>query len=455
MGSGARGTDSKCLWASSALGQHIDAVDHPAQLEPRYDGLVTLQAPSQSLDTGRDLRGRQLAGEDFSTADLRLANLVSANLAGALFTGADLSRALLHGSRLRHAGLDGANLSAVAARDVDLEGASLQGTVLTDADLRGAIFLEADLRGADLRGANLLGADLRGADLTGAILDGAILDGADLARAAVGGGSAVGLQAKAARLRGTTGDLVAAIEAAGGLSRPPLRGGIVLAHGGRFLSTSARRAIALLTPLFLPVRRLAQPLALATQSYLPALWGMIRRSPARVQGAVWSSSADSARVSGKAGASRLASAKMPRLASDKRHWSGPNGPNRKKRESLSSAPPERPRSKSSCREAQVQTSRGVTFAAHAWPSSSGLKPTYAGPNSKGPSWTKRTFGRPTCPTAAWWVPASVRPTYEGHCWSAPTARALDSGGHSRPSFAQQAPISVMRTFEVPTSAVRT
>ena len=64
------------LMASSALGQHLDAVDYPAQPEPRYDGLVTLQAPSQSLDTGRDLRGRQLVGEDFSTADLRLLNLV-------------------------------------------------------------------------------------------------------------------------------------------------------------------------------------------------------------------------------------------------------------------------------------------------------------------------------------------------------------------------------------------
>ena len=105
-------------------------------------------------------------------------------------------------------------------------------------------------------------------------------------RACGGRDGSIGLQPNRG-LRGTTGDLVAAIEAAGGLSRPPLRGGIVLAHGGRVLSASARQVIALLTPLALPIRRLAQPLAQAAQSYLPELWGMIRSSPARVQGAIW------------------------------------------------------------------------------------------------------------------------------------------------------------------------
>ena len=273
--------------AGSGDEQHLSAVGGPVRLCSRYDGSVTPHVPNEALDTGRDLRGRQLAGEDFSAADLRLANLVSANLAGAMFTGADLSRARLHGTRLRHADLDRANLSGVAARDVDLEGASLQGTVLAEADLRGAIFLEADLRGADLRGANLLGADLRGADLTDAILDGAILDGADLARAAVGGGSAIDLRAKAARLRGTTGDLVAAIQAAGALSRPPLRGGLLLAQVTGLISTVLGQAAASITPLLRPLWQLATPLTEATLARIPQLGAVVRALPARTRDFIW------------------------------------------------------------------------------------------------------------------------------------------------------------------------
>ena len=272
---------------SSEDEQHLCVVVRPARLSARYHGAVTPHSSSDAPDTGRDLRGRHLAGEDFSAADLRLANLVSANLAGAMFTDADLSRARMHGSRLRHAELDRANLSGVAARDIDMEGASLQGTVLSDADLRGAIFLEADLRGADLRGANLLGADLRGADLTGAMLDGAILDRADLARASVGGGSATDLRANAARLRGTTGDLVAAIQAAGALSRPPLTAGLLVARAARLLGVGVSFLASRTRPLFAPILSMAGPVSAAVLSRIPQVGALVRALPFRARDTVW------------------------------------------------------------------------------------------------------------------------------------------------------------------------
>jgi uncharacterized protein YjbI with pentapeptide repeats len=91
----------------------------------------------------------------------------------------------LHGTDLRRAALNGANLQGALLGDADLRGAwlraaNLQGANLGDADLRDALLGDADLRGAQLGGADLRGALFDGADLRGAWLEGADLQGARL-----------------------------------------------------------------------------------------------------------------------------------------------------------------------------------------------------------------------------------------------------------------------------------
>jgi len=72
---------------------------------------------------------------------------------------------------LRHADMQGADLTGANLRHADLRGADLRGANLTGADLIHANLRYADLRGANLTGANLRGADLRSANLTGANMD--------------------------------------------------------------------------------------------------------------------------------------------------------------------------------------------------------------------------------------------------------------------------------------------
>jgi uncharacterized protein YjbI with pentapeptide repeats len=69
---------------------------------------------------------------------------------------------------LRHAELDGLNLSRTCFVGSNLEGASL-----AKADLTGTTLSHTVLRGANLSGADLRGAELNGADLTGVITDSA------------------------------------------------------------------------------------------------------------------------------------------------------------------------------------------------------------------------------------------------------------------------------------------
>lgn len=179
-------------------------------------------------------------GEDLSGADLRGADLILANLEAATLTGAQMADARIFGCRMRNASLQDAILSRALGRDADFEGASLQGADLQGADLRGAIFLEADLRNADLRGADLRQADMRHSDLTGANLDGANLDGADLGGAHLEGLSTKGITARAARIQGSTGDLVMALRAAGAQARPPLAVGRGAAFVGLFILSTSR-----------------------------------------------------------------------------------------------------------------------------------------------------------------------------------------------------------------------
>src|SRR5437667_271178 len=79
--------------------------------------------------------------------------------------------AVLCGTQLAHARLNGAVLEWAHLRRANLRGARLAA-----ADLRHANLIFADLRGADLRRADLRGADLTGAKLTNARLAGARYD---------------------------------------------------------------------------------------------------------------------------------------------------------------------------------------------------------------------------------------------------------------------------------------
>lgn len=115
-------------------------------------------------------------------------NLESANLEGVTFAregaGADLRRALLSRSKLRHAKMPKSNF----------EGASLEGADLRDADLRQANFSRADLRNANLLDAKLDGANFAWANLSGAIVSAKALEGANLFGARLSHTSVLGYQ---------------------------------------------------------------------------------------------------------------------------------------------------------------------------------------------------------------------------------------------------------------------
>jgi phospholipase C len=79
---------------------------------------------------------------DFANADLSRRNLEQTNLSGAIMIGTDLAGARIEGGFLPNANLTGADL-----RHADLEGADLAGANLTNANARGAYLRHADLTG--------------------------------------------------------------------------------------------------------------------------------------------------------------------------------------------------------------------------------------------------------------------------------------------------------------------
>ena len=114
------------------------------------------------------------------------------NLFGANLSGAYLSEAFLHGTRLYYVDLSGANLRQAHLGYIPsneqydqeyIEGADLSRTNLTGADLSRADLEEVKLRNANLTKANLSGADLERANLWGANLVEADLSRANLIEA--------------------------------------------------------------------------------------------------------------------------------------------------------------------------------------------------------------------------------------------------------------------------------
>ena len=117
---------------------------------------------------------------DLSNKDLSALYLPNRVLFDAVMTNANLAKATLLFSDLRHVAASHANFTGT-----DLSGANLSDATLTSADLTGADLTDAGLRNADLTqatltGARLVRADLRGADLSGARLHQADLTGANL-----------------------------------------------------------------------------------------------------------------------------------------------------------------------------------------------------------------------------------------------------------------------------------
>ena len=157
------------------------------------------------------------------------------NLFGANLSGAYLSEAFLHGTRLYHVDLsganlrqahlsfippnlqydqeyiEGANLSYANLTGTDLSRADLEEVKLRRANLTKANLSGADLERADLWSANLVEADLSRANLIGADLRYANLTGADLTNATLNSYSH-GANLKGANLKDVTGITVEQLE---------------------------------------------------------------------------------------------------------------------------------------------------------------------------------------------------------------------------------------------------
>ncbi len=100
-----------------------------------------------------------------------------------VYTGVDLTGAVLRDASLKRADLSGSALENVDARGIKLVSAVLRGANLEGANLVRADLTKADLSGASLRSADLTQAKLFRTDFHGADLTGARLANADMLRA--------------------------------------------------------------------------------------------------------------------------------------------------------------------------------------------------------------------------------------------------------------------------------
>lgn len=121
-------------------------------------------------ETRPDLYGVNLTKEnlhhvDLHEADLRFANFTGANLRETIFTGADLQQASFALASLGWAILDGSDLSNAGLEGAELVHASLSNANLEGADLTYTTLLKANLAGADLGGARMNGTTFASVDL--------------------------------------------------------------------------------------------------------------------------------------------------------------------------------------------------------------------------------------------------------------------------------------------------
>ncbi|MEM9028879.1 MAG: pentapeptide repeat-containing protein [Pseudomonadota bacterium] len=131
---------------------------------------------TRALLSGAKLRGIDLRGAKLEEADLRKASLDYSILVGTNFASAKLQKADITGG----VQAQGVNFLIASLEGADLTGAQLQAADFSNANMQGALLAHAHLEGAVLRDANLDGADLQNAFLRAADLTGASLKAADL-----------------------------------------------------------------------------------------------------------------------------------------------------------------------------------------------------------------------------------------------------------------------------------
>jgi uncharacterized protein YjbI with pentapeptide repeats len=156
-----------------------------------------------------------LGGLIFSGANLSNAVVVDTPLDYANLQGANLSGAILTGSSMTHANLSGANLSGSHPAQVDFTSANLSGANLSGAGFYGTTVTSANLTSADLSGidftqfttglssATLTGVNLSSSNLTGWDLSNVDLSGAKFLNATLTNAKLVSANLSGADLSGT------------------------------------------------------------------------------------------------------------------------------------------------------------------------------------------------------------------------------------------------------------
>ena len=102
-----------------------------------------------------NLENQNLSRQDLSQSNLRGANLKNTNLTNTIFTGANLSSAVVYGAKIQKTNFKGATLTEI----------DLSNQLLTSCNFEGANLAKSDLREADLSEVNLSSADVSGAKL--------------------------------------------------------------------------------------------------------------------------------------------------------------------------------------------------------------------------------------------------------------------------------------------------
>ncbi|GAB1538498.1 hypothetical protein NUACC21_11600 [Scytonema sp. NUACC21] len=132
---------------------------------------------------GTDLTRADLSGANFRDAELKQANFSQANLSGANLSGANLRWADLSRANLRWADLSGAKLSGANLIGADLSYANLTNASLIHTDLTHAKLIKVEWVGADLTGAVLTGTKLYATSRFGLKTEGIICEWVDLSPA--------------------------------------------------------------------------------------------------------------------------------------------------------------------------------------------------------------------------------------------------------------------------------
>jgi uncharacterized protein YjbI with pentapeptide repeats len=144
------------------------------------DGFLTGANLELANLKGSDLTRADLSGANFRDAELKQTILAQADLSGANLSGANLRWADLSRANLRWADLSGAKLSGANLIGADLSYANLTNASLIHTDLTHAKLIKVEWVGADLTGAVLTGTKLYATSRFGLKTEGIICEWVDL-----------------------------------------------------------------------------------------------------------------------------------------------------------------------------------------------------------------------------------------------------------------------------------